>query len=158
MDYTDDQYALMEKLAKHVSWYSLSEDERDTLSYLDRERIARPRADIADGLWTLSHDGERVLASHRQKIRTSVIQTRKELEALQAQELVRQENIRKEHSAIEENNRILEAERTSREKEKRSDRRFQLFLAIFQASLSFVAGILLEHFTGIVDFIIRLFD
>lgn len=74
------------------------------------------------------------------------------------QELIRQENIRKEQEAKEDHKRELEAENAARKKEKRSDRRFQLLLAIFQALLSFAAGVLLEHFTGLVTIILRLFD
>lgn len=74
------------------------------------------------------------------------------------QELIRQENIRKEQEAKEDHKRELEAEKAARKKEKRSDRRFQLLLAIFQALLSFAAGVLLEHFAGIVAIILRLFD
>ena len=85
----------------------------------------------------------------------------KELERLDERrehELIRQENIRKEQEAKEDHKRELEAENTARKKEKRSDRRFQLILAILQALLSFAAGVLLEHFTGLVAIILRLFD
>lgn len=77
-------------------------------------------------------------------------------EARAIQESLRQENIRKEQEKKEEDRRILEDEHTERNREKRSDHRFQVFLAIFEAFLSLIVGILLEHFTGIVDFIVRL--
>ena len=74
------------------------------------------------------------------------------------QESFRQENIRKEQEEKEENRRILEAERTARKKEKRSDRYFQVFLVILEPFVTFIIGIILEHFIGIVDFIVRLFS
>ena len=80
------------------------------------------------------------------------------LDERREQELIRQENIRKEQEAKEDHKRELEAENAARKKEKRSDRRFQLILAILQALLSFSAGVLLEHFTGLVAIILRLFD
>lgn len=121
MDYTDNQYALMEKLDKHIFWYNLSEDERDMLSYLEKERIARPRVDIADGLWTLSQDGERVLGAHRQKIRASEIQSQKELEALQAKELIRQEAIKRKRPKSRRNsNRLSLTRENERPREKLS--------------------------------------
>lgn len=78
-------------------------------------------------------------------------------EMREKQESIRQENLRKVQEEKEEHRRILGTERTERNREKRSDRHFQLFLATFEAFLSLIVGILLEHFTGIVDFIIRLF-
>lgn len=74
-----------------------------------------------------------------------------------SQRLSREENIQKEQTAEKERNRILEAEATRRKEENRSDRRFQLLLAVFQAFLSFVAGLLVEHFTGIVEWIAAFF-
>lgn len=76
------------------------------------------------------------------------------LRQLQQEESDRQQQIRKEQSAEDEHKRILEEETARNAKEKRSDRRFQLFLALLQALLSFISGLLVEHFAGVVDWIL----
>lgn len=158
MDYTDEQYDLMEKLSKRVMWDNLSSDEQELISYLDGEKIARPRADIEDGLWTLSPDGERVLAAHRQKVRAAKIQTQRELEALREQESIRQENIRREKEKEQKRAEEISCEKADRDAEKRADRKFQIALAFLNFFLAFLAGIVIEYFAGIMDFIIGLFD
>ena len=78
-------------------------------------------------------------------------------EQLRKEESDRQEQVRKEQAAKDERNRMLEAEAARNAKEKRSDRRFHLMLALLQAILSFVTGILVEHFTGIVGLVMEFF-
>jgi hypothetical protein len=73
------------------------------------------------------------------------------------EESLRAENITKEQYAEDERNRIIKEEAANSKKEKRSDRCFQLVLALLQTFLSFVAGILVEYHSGITEFIIKLF-
>lgn len=157
MDYTDNQYALMEKLDKHIFWYNLSEDERDMLSYLEKERIARPRVDIADGLWTLSQDGERVLGAHRQKIRASEIQSQKELEALQAKELIRQEAIKKEEAEKQEKLEQIIADKRERKAERKAEHAFQYKLSFISALYGALFGALISNLDRIIRWMMSLF-
>jgi len=71
-------------------------------------------------------------------------------------ELAVQQQIQKEQAAKEENKRVIEAEESRHEKERKSDRRFQIFLAFLNAFLSFTAGLLAEHYIGIFQWILSL--
>lgn len=146
MDYTDEQYDLMDKLRNRVLWNNLSNDEQELVSYLEREGVARPRVDIADGLWMLSPDGERVLDAHRKKVRAS-----------QIRESIRQENIRREQEKERNRAEEISREKADRAAEKRADRKFQIALTFLNYFLTFLAGILVQYFTGILDFVIGLF-
>ena len=76
-------------------------------------------------------------------------------EQLQKEASDRQEQIHKEQYAKEEHVRFLDAENARIAEENRSNRRFNLMLAFLQAFLSFVSGILVEHFAGIVKLIVE---
>lgn len=158
MDYTDEQYELMERLSKHVLWEQLSDREQELVSYLDRQRIANPRADIEDGLWTLSPDGERVLAAHRKKVLASKIQTRRELEALQNQESIRQENIRAEQAQEQKELERVVREKADRQADRAAEHRFQIILNFGLSLFSAVIGAILSNLDRLIPWIISLFD
>ena len=138
MDYTDEQYTIIKRLEAGLNYWNLSEDQQWILRYLQDEGIAQPRADIADGHYLLTEFGKRILKSYQKK------------------SLVRAENIRREQEDKREQLQQIAADKAERKAEKRAEHVFQIFLALLQALLSFVAGIFVEHFTGISDFILNL--
>lgn len=64
MDYTDEQYAVMEKLADRLIWDDLTPAEKHIMEYFHSKKITEPRAYIEDGLWILSEEGKRILLAH----------------------------------------------------------------------------------------------
>lgn len=155
MDYTDEQYDLMEKLANRVLWGQLSDRERELASYLERQGIARARVDIEDGLWALSPDGERVLEAHRKKLLAS-----------RYQESIRQENERKENekqqAADKKEHDRLDREESRRQADRKAEHAFQYKLSLLNAFLAFVSGVasgaVLANLDRIIPWIISLFD
>lgn len=141
------------KILKDVHESSLAHPVRKTNYYTEAESIMQYKRAIDD----LIQAGF-VRQSCNSDTLTITEDGVRGLERMEEELLTRQENLRKEQEEKEEKRRIFEAERTERKKEKRSDRRFQLFLAVFQAFLSVVSGVLIEHFFGIVDLVMRLFD
>ena len=138
MDYTDEQYTIIERLEAGLNYWNLSEDQQWILRYLQDKGIAQPRSDIADGHYLLTELGKRILKSY------------------QKDSLVRAENIRREQEDKRKQLQQIAADKAERKAEKRAEHVFQIFLALLQALLSFVAGIFVEHFTGISDLIINL--
>ena len=67
MDYTSEQYALMERLESGLLYQNLTEKEQEILRYLDESSITQPRAYIEDGYYELSQEGQRTLDAHRQE-------------------------------------------------------------------------------------------
>ena len=139
MEYTDEQYAIIERLEAGLNYWNLPEDQQWILRYLQDEGIAQPRADIADGHYLLTELGKRILKSY------------------QKDSLVRAENIRREQEEKREQLQQIAADKAERKAEKRAEHVFQIFLALLQALLSFVAGLFVEHFTGIAELIIEFF-
>lgn len=126
MNYTDEQYALMDRLYDGIYSCDLSACELDILIYLDSKGIAQPRADICDGLWRLSQEGERVLAAHHAEL------TAKAEMAEQAA-----------------------ANKAEQKADKRRDRAFQVFLVFLGFILGLLAdnivaivGFLVEYFSN----------
>ena len=70
MDFTDEQYAVMEKLADKLIWDDLTPAEKHIMEYFHSKKIAEPRAYIEDGLWVLSEDGKRILAAHHADLKS----------------------------------------------------------------------------------------
>lgn len=153
MGYTSEQIVIIEKLKSGLNYWNLSDNEQDIVRHLVDLGIARPRVDIAEGRYELNQTGKQALFDIRKERRAAEIETRRQFEELQERESIRQENIRKEKQAKDERYRELKQQQADREKEKRSDRKFQIFLALMQALLAFVAGVLAEHFGGIINLV-----
>ena len=56
MDYTSEQYALMERLESGLLYQNLTEKEQEILRYLDESSLTQPRAYIEDGYYELSQE------------------------------------------------------------------------------------------------------
>ena len=125
MDYTDKQYDFMEMLSDGLVFDYLPEDEQRTLIYLIEKGIAAARAQERDGMYYLSPDGERVLAAHRNELRAR---------ELQAQEKAR--------------------EKAEQERQQRFDNKIAV-LNLLMPLITFVLGLIVEHFAGIVGTIAR---
>lgn len=117
MDYTEGQYALMERLASGVLYSELSELEQKNLRYLDSEKIAEPNAQIRDNWWTLSPKGERTLAARNEKLR------------------IRAEDIRREKEQEQKLFKQAVADKAHRKAEKKADRIFEVFLVFLGYAL-----------------------
>lgn len=158
MEYTDDQYDLIEKLEKGLNYWQLPEEQQWTLRYLQDEGIAQPRADIADGHYLLTEQGKRILSERRRKLRAAKVEVQQKMQELIDQESARQEDIRREKTNEKKRSDEAAAEKAERKAEKRADRIFQIFLAVLQAFLTFVAGLLTEHFLNVIDFVCFIID
>lgn len=157
MEYTSDQYALMERLEKGLNYCHLPEDLQWTLRYLQDEGISQPRADIADAHYLLTEQGKRILSERRHKLRSAEIETRRQLQDLRDREeekqLDRQDRQRKES---------LEAAKIARDEAKQEkQQRFENKIAIANLLvplITYILGILTEHYAGIMNFFLRMFD
>jgi len=153
VDYTDKQYAFLERFKNGAVATDFTDDELMHLSYFEKQQLLCPRVDIRDNYWVLTEEGQRVLYHRQKAIRAAKIQTLEKIQQLQEQELIRQEDIR--HEQEQERKRLDEAAaaKADRAAEKRADHKFQIALAFINFVLSFLAGVLVEHFAGIVDWI-----
>jgi DNA-binding PadR family transcriptional regulator len=166
MDYTDEQYALMEKLENGLIYDSLTETEKQLLWYLDAHGIAQPRVQKADGYYDLSEDGKRILADHRQKVLAAKIQVRRELDELRERESTRQENERKENekqkAAEKKEQERVNREQSCKEAERKAEHAFQYKLSLFNAFLTFISGLItgaiLSNLDRLIPRIISLFS
>lgn len=140
MEYTSDQYALMELLEKGLNYWHLLEDQQWTLRYLQDHGIAQPKAYIADGYYDLSETGKRILEEHKRM------------------ESIRQEDIRREQAQEQKHLEQAAADKAERHAEKRADRKFQIILSVLQALLTLVIGLLAEYFFDIIDCISAFFS
>lgn len=139
MDYTPEQYAFMEKLSGGFFLHNMTDDEREMFADLDRLKLIQPREDIADNYCTLTQQGNRVLSAHRAALSVQAEQVRREQE--------------QEHRRLKE----AAAEEAKRKSERRADTVTQILLAILNAALPFLFGVLAEHYGGIIDFVRSLF-
>lgn len=78
--------------------------------------------------------------------------------ALLLEESIRQENIRRVKEHDQKRAEEISCEKADREAEKRADRKFQIALSFLNFFLAFLAGVLIEHFAGIIDSILGLFS
>lgn len=127
MDYTEEQYAVMEKLSKGLLFNELTAAEQDIVNYLSAHGVVQPRAQISDGYMELSQEGKRILYTCHEKMQSLQEQAKKEAQ---------------EHA------------------EKKRQQRFENKMSVlnFVAPLiTFVLGILVEHFARIVDLFWGLF-
>lgn len=138
-----------------VHWVQLLNDMHPDASYKDTDTVARGflSDNLLENTTPLEHPPHcRVKISGKGRLALL-----SENDRILKEESSRQEQIYKEQTAKDERNRLLEADAARNAKEKRSDRCFQLMLALLQAFLSFLTGILVEHFTGIAGLIVELF-
>lgn len=106
MDYTNEQYALIERLEAGLHYDSLAANEQEIIRYLEHSGLVQPRAQIAVDYIELSQKGKRVLAAHRRKI-----------------------------ALLEQNTKQKARERSERKTEKKKDRSFQIFLVLLGYAL-----------------------
>lgn len=119
MEYTVDQYALMEKLAKGLHYDALSEYEQEIVRYLDSVGLVQPRAQRAEDYMELSQQGKQVLHAHQ-----NLLQARQE--ELQASQKQAQEKA---------------CEQAQQKAEKKKDRAFEVFLVF----LGYALGLISPH-------------
>ena len=157
MDYTAEQYAFLQRFETGIVTADFTTDEFLLLSYFEKRNLVRPRADISNDLWVLTEDGKRVLFQRRQRSISAKIQAEEKRQELLDQELARQEDIRKEQEEKRKRFEEAAAEADNRKTEKRADQKFQIVLAVLSSGLSFLAGLLVEYFTDIVEFLETIF-
>lgn len=135
MDYTDEQYALMEKLERGIIYCMLSDGEKRILRYLDGQKIAQPNVCLEDGYYSLSEYGKRALSAHR-----------KILDEKRERESIRQENERKENgkqqAAEQKENERFNREQSCKEAERKAEHAFQYKLSFLNAFLTFISGLI----------------
>ncbi len=133
MEYSEEQYEMLRRLAEGVNCNDLSEEEQEMLWYLESQKLAGARVDIEDGLYKLTEPGKAVLS-------------------------IRQESER--HKQAEENEKLQNAvrEKADREAEKIAEHRFQFRLSVFDAIFAAVVGALVSNLDRIIDLIAKLFE
>ena len=157
MEYTSDQYTLMDSLEKGLNYWQLPEEQQWTLRYLDSEGIAQPRADIADGHYLLTEQGKQILSEHRRKLRAAEIETRRQLQALQDREEEKQLDRRdRQQKELQEAAKIARDE-AKQEKQQRFENKIAI-ANLLVPLITYILGILTEHYAGILGFFLRLFD
>lgn len=67
--YSEEQYAMMERLAEGVIYDRLTRDEKEMIMFLEQSGIAGARVDIAEGLYRLTQWGKTVLSVRKEKVR-----------------------------------------------------------------------------------------
>ena len=68
MNYTDEQYAMLERFEPGLNIDKLTEDELPIYWFLMEQKLLQPRYDLEDGLNYLSETGKCVLAEHREHL------------------------------------------------------------------------------------------
>lgn len=68
MDYTAEQYEMLERFEAGVNITTFTEDEKVIFWFLDGNKLLQAHSDIEDGLFDLSQQGKCVLESHREAI------------------------------------------------------------------------------------------
>ena len=115
MDYTSEQYALMERLESGLLYQNLTEKEQEILRYLDESSITQPRAYIEDGYYELSQEGQRTLDAHRQ-----------------------------EQLSLQQQSQEKARDKAEQKADKHSDRVFQVFLVFLGYALGLITPSLLK--------------
>lgn len=140
MDFTAGQYAVMEKLDKGLHFDALTESEKEIVNYLSRQNIVQPRAQIAEDYMELTQEGKQILYAHKEK------------------ESIWQENKRKEQAEKQDKLQQAIREKADKEREKKSDRRFQIWNSFLSAFFAVVLGMLIGNLDRIIDLIAKLFE
>lgn len=158
MDYTNEQYALMELLADGVVIYDLTSKQREMISFLDSEKLIQPRVYIRDGYCELSERGKCVLEEHRRKVEAAEVQTHKELDALLERESIRQENVHKEQEKEQKELDRIVRERADRAADRAAEHRFQTRLSFWNTVLGAVLGAFFSNLDRIIPLVASFFN
>lgn len=153
MDFTANQYAVIEKLEHGLNYWNLPEEEREIVRYLDRCGISSPRVDLAEGFYLLSESGKQVLEDHRRKIRSAKIETKRQLQEIQDRADEKQERRQRE---LDEAKKIA-CNEAKQEEQKRFENKIAI-ANLLVPIVTYILGLLTEHFAGILGFFLRLFD
>lgn len=154
MGYSQKQYDLMEKLSKGLLWTSLSDDELNTLHYLEHEQIARPREDLMCDLWVLGERGQSVLEDYRKMQSAIRMQVKRDYQAAidkadkerEEQEEKRKEKLRAQQEAAE--------KKAEKEADRENEHKFQWKLSF----VNIILGALVSNLDRIIKFFIDLFS
>lgn len=157
MNYTAEHYEMLKLLEAGIVFDDLTEEQKCSYRFLDGEGLIQPRADILDGYCVLSERGKCVLAERRQKNLTAEIETRRKIQELRNKEeekrLARWERQQKE---------LQKAQKIARDEAKQErQQRFENKIAIANLLIpliTYILGILTEHYAGIIDFFLQLFN
>lgn len=68
MDYTAEQYEMLERFEAGANINTFTENEKVIFWFLDDNKLLQAHADIEDGLFDLSQQGKCVLEAHRKKL------------------------------------------------------------------------------------------
>lgn len=117
MNYTDEQYAMLERFEPGLNIDKLTEDELPIYWFLMEQKLLQPRHDIEDGLHRLTERGKQVLSYHRASLKK-----------------------------IEQDAEQLAQENAAEKKSKSSDRRFDVFLLFLGFVLGIIADHISEIF------------
>ena len=117
MNYTDEQYAMLERFEPGLNIDKLTEDELPIYWFLMEQKLLQPRHDIEDGLHQLTERGKQVLSYHRASLKK-----------------------------IEQDAEQLAQENAAEKKSKSSDRRFDVFLLFLGFVLGIIADHISEIF------------
>lgn len=117
MNYTDEQYAMLERFEPGLNIDKLTEDELPVYWFLMEQKLLQPRHDIEDGLHQLTERGKQVLSYHRASLKK-----------------------------IEQDAEQLAQENAAEKKSKSSDRRFDVFLLFLGFVLGIIADHISEIF------------
>ena len=142
LDYTREQYALMERLERGLLCQDLAEREQEIFCYLDSLRIVQPREDIEEGYAQLSQYGRRVLAARRQEL------------------LIAQEQKRRQKTKLNDRRRVADRKARDQAAQRKEDKKFQVLLSLLSATysqvLAFLLGALLTNLDRLVPCVTRI--
>lgn len=138
MDYTAEQYDVMNLLQAGLIYDDQAPNVQDLIRYLQNQGIATPKAYIAEGYYELSEDGKRVLENHRK------------------QESIRQDNIQKEQAQEQKELEKIIRERADRAADRTAEHRFQTRLSIWNTVFGAVLGALFSNLDRLIPLIINL--
>lgn len=144
MFFTSQQYALMEKLSCGLYHYDLTAEEQEIFQYLYQQEIVQPKAYIADDYYELSEHGKRTLSIWK--------------ESVQREQAIEEEKL---NQAIR--------EKADKEADRDAEHRFQTRLTFRNTLLSAVLGaifsnldrllpVVVENFSGFIEFIVKFFE
>lgn len=158
MNYTNEQYALMELFENGVITYDLTDKQKEIMFFLESEKLLQHRAYIQDGFCVLSERGKCILEEHRRKVEAAKVQTRKELDALLERESIRQENVEKEQAKEKKELERTVREATDRAADRAAEHRFQTRLSFWNTVLGAVLGAFFSNLDRIIPWVASFFN
>ena len=133
MDYTNEQYSVLEQAEVGFIWEHMPPEKHTVMLYLESQRLIESRVDVLDGLYLLSEGGKRVLLARRQEL------------ALQ-KELAEKELKETADRA---------AQKSEEKAEKKKERIFQTFLVFLGYLLGLITPYIPAVILWILDFVAR---